>query len=97
MAITQKDLKTEVANFNKKYCRNTKHELFVQGAYGGYQVQLRGKKRLNGNGYRGVIGSGVVDVTRGFDSAKNTLMNLYKTDAQGRLKSTINYYEKSKR
>ncbi len=91
------DLKNEVARLNKKYCKNTKHELTVRSAYGGYQVQLRGKPSKNGKGYRGYIGSGGVDVTSGFTTAKNTLFDLFKRDSQGFLKRTISHYEKRKR
>ena len=97
MAITKNDLKKEVALLNQKYCKNTKHELTVQGAYGGYQVQLRGKKRKDGKGWRGYIGSGAVDITSGFDTPKKTLLNLFKNDSKGYVKSSINYYEKKNR
>ena len=97
MAITKNDLIKEVAIYNAKYCKNTKHELTVQGAYGGYQVQLRGKKRKNGKGYRGYIGSGAVDITPGFSSPRVTLMNLFKRDSKGEVRDSIKHYEKKSR
>ena len=48
MAITKKDLQEEVDKLNKKYCARTGNELRIQGAYGGYQVQLTGKRRKDG-------------------------------------------------
>ena len=58
MAITKRDLQAEVDRLNEKYCGKTGNELRIQGAYGGYQVQLMGKRRKDGKGYRG-MGSGV--------------------------------------
>lgn len=72
MAITKKDLQEEVDKLNKKYCARTGNELRIQGAYGGYQVQLTGKRRKDGKGYRG-MGSGCVDVTSGYQSARNAM------------------------
>ena len=97
MAITRKDLQYEVDRLNKKYCKNTKHKLSVQGAYGGYQVQLTGKRRKDGKGYRGYLRSGVSSMTYGFRSAKDTLFDLYANDSQGYLKRRINEFEKLKR
>lgn len=48
MAITKKVLQEEVDKLNKKYCARTENELRIQGAYGGYQVQLTGKRRKDG-------------------------------------------------
>lgn len=49
--ITKKDLQVEVDRLNKKYCSRTGNELRFQGAYGGYQVQLTGKRRKDGKGF----------------------------------------------
>lgn len=48
MAITKKDLQEEVDKLNKKYCARTGNELRIQGAYGGYQVQLTGNVARTG-------------------------------------------------
>ena len=82
MAITKKDLQAEVDRLNKKYCDKSKHELVVSGAYGGYMVQLTGKKRKDGKGFRG-MGSGVTDITRGYTSARKTMTDLIYADANG--------------
>lgn len=95
--IRKEDLEYEVSRLNKKYCKNTKHELRVQGAYGGYQVQLTGKRRKDGKGWRGYIGSGAADMTRGFQNPRSTLKELMDSDSKGELKRRITYWEKSKR
>lgn len=77
MAITRKDLEAEVARLNDKYCSRTGNELRVQGAYGGYQVQLTGKRRKDGKGFRG-MGSGCTEITYGFQSARDTLADLWR-------------------
>lgn len=96
MAITKKDLQAEVDRLNKKYCAKSGNELRVQGAYGGYQVQLTGKRRKDGKGFRG-IGSGVTEITYGYRSARETLADLWKNEAKGWVKSTVKYYDKKRR
>lgn len=71
MAITKKDLQAEVDKLNKKYCARTGNELRIQGAYGGYQVQLTGKRRKDGKGYRG-MGSGCTEITYGYQNVDLT-------------------------
>ena len=95
MAITKRDLESEVARMNAKYCKNTKNRLQVGGAYGGYKVVLTGKPYKNGKGYRG-IGTGNADITYGYRSAKDTLADLYKADGRGNVKQKINHFEKSR-
>ena len=93
MAITKKDLEYEVAQLNEKYCKKTGNELRVAQAYGGYQVQLTGKRRKDGKGYRG-MGSGASEITYGYLPARETLANLHKQDARGWVKETISIHEK---
>ena len=95
MAITKKDLQDEVDRLNKKYCSKSGNELKVYGAYGGYQVSLSGKRRKDGRGYRG-IGSGCINITSGYQSARETLADLWKKDAKGYVKSNIKYYSRKK-
>ena len=94
MAITKKDLQVEVDRLNAKYCRRTGNELRVQGAYGGYQVQLTGKRRKDGKGWRG-IGTGCTEVTYGYQSARQTLNDLWTADSKGYVKSKISSYERA--
>lgn len=92
MAITKKDLQEEVDKLNKKYCARTGNELRVQGAYGGYQVQLTGKRRKDGKGYRG-MGSGWEPITYGYQSARNALADLWKYDSKGSVCAKVRQYE----
>lgn len=49
---TKKDLEREVARLNDQYCKNTVNHLVVHQAYGGYSVELTGKKYQRGkNGF----------------------------------------------
>ena len=94
---TKKELREEIDRLNKKYCKNTKNKLVLGSAYGGYQVQLTGKRyKNNPRKWRG-IGSGVSSMTYGFQSAKNTLNNLYEIDSKGYLRSRIKDYERPRR
>ena len=91
---TKKELQSEIDRLNKKYCKNTKNKLKVGSAYGGYQVQLTGKRyKNNPRKWRG-IGSGVSSVTFGYQSATKTLSDLYKAESKGHLRSQISHYEK---
>ncbi len=96
MAITRKDLQAEVDILNKKYCAKSGNELRIQQAYGGYQVQLTGKRRKDGKGFRG-IGSGCTEITYGYRSAKETLFDLWKNDAKGWVKTTVKYHDKKRK
>lgn len=94
---TKKDLYAEVERLNAKYCKNTKNKLKVGSAYGGYQVQLTGKRyKNNARKWRG-IGSGVSSVTYGYQSATNALNDLYMSESKGHLRSQINHYEKPRK
>lgn len=97
MRFTRKDLDRQVADLNKRYCNGTKHTLRVSGAYGGYQVQLTGKRRKDGKGWRGYLGSGVSEITRGYVSAREASDELARRTYSGELKRKINYWEKCKR
>lgn len=96
MAITKKDLQAEVDILNKKYCSKSGNELRIQGAYGGYQVQLTGKRRKDGKGYRG-MGSGCAEITYGYRSAKETLFDLWKNDAKGWVKLAVKNHDKKRK
>lgn len=94
------DLKREVERLNKKYCKNTKNELMVSGAYGGVKVNLTGKEYKRGkktHWYKGSLGSGQADITYGYTSPKATLFKLYEADSKGWLKSSIKRYEPKKK
>lgn len=93
LVFTKKDLLSEVERLNEKYCKKTKNELYVQCAYGGYQVQLTGKKRKDGKGFVG-IGTSRINVTRGYHTANETLVELYQSDSKGDVEQTIKYFEK---
>lgn len=90
--ITKKDLQVEVDRLNKKYCSHTGNELRIQGAYGGYQVQLTGKRRKDGKCFRG-MGSGCTEITYGYQSARDTLADLYKNEARGYVRDKVRSYE----
>ena len=92
MAITKRDLQAEVDRLNDKYCSKTGNELRIQGAYGGYQVQLTGKRRKDGKGYRG-MGSGCTEITYGYQSARDTLNDLWKNEAKGYVREKVRSYE----
>lgn len=82
-------LETEINRLNEKYCKNTKNELKLYGAYGGYKVGLTGKKcKGAANRYRG-LGSGMTDITYGYSTPKDVLNDLYKSDSKGWLKYKI--------
>lgn len=92
--MARQELFDEVKRFNNKYCRNTKNKLVVGSAYGGYQVQLTGKRyKNNPNKWRG-IGSGASSVTWGFQTPKDTLGELYKAESKGWLRNQIRQHEK---
>lgn len=96
---TKKDLCREVARLNDKYCKNTKNHLVVGEAYGGYEVQLRGKEYKRGKKTfrrKGSL-SGAVSIGNQYhDTATKTLEGLCKADSRGWVKNQIRYYEKRK-
>ena len=96
---TKDDLRREVKRLNNKYCKNTKNELWVQGAYGGVQVQLVGKEYKRGNKYHLKKGAmtGASEITYGFSSVKDTLFKLYEADSKGDLKYKIKRFEPKKK
>ena len=98
---TKRDLQNYVNELNKKYCKNTKNELVIHQAYGGYSVELTGKTYKHGNRTywrKGSIGSGCASVGNDYhDTATNTLNALYKADSRGWVKSTIRNHENRKR
>lgn len=93
MAITKKDLQAEVDRLNKKYCGKSKHTLCVSSAYGGYKIDLTGKPRKDGKGYRG-MGTAVSGVTRGYTSARQTLNDLIYADASGIIQDRVKRCDK---
>ena len=96
--ITKSDLYRTVADYNNIYCKNTKNKLTVQGAYGGYKIGLTGKpdrrfkKRFSW--LRGSLGSGVADVTYGYDTASRTLDKLNASARSGELARKIKGWER---
>lgn len=77
------DLEKEISEMNKKYkLKNDDLHLGLHQSYGGYQVVLKGG------------GSGMVDITNGYDTAANTINDLYKQDSKGRIKNQIDYKKK---
>ena len=102
---TKKDLQREVDRLNKKYCEKTKNELRIDEAYGGYAIQLTGKKdkRTLGNKYpksvkylKGSLNSAAANVTHGHVSASKTLEYLHRQDSNGNVKRIIKSYEPEK-
>lgn len=95
----KKDLEDLVDFYNKKYCKHTKNELVVHRAYGGYCVELTGKRnKRTGRPLKGSIGTGCADVGNPYhDSASKTIEGLYKADSRGWLKSTIRQHENKAR
>lgn len=59
---TKKDLQYEIGRLNNKYCLGGKNKLRLSEAYGGYQVQLTGKRKKTGGWYKNSLGSGCVPV-----------------------------------
>lgn len=101
MAIAIKDLQKEVDRLNAKYCAKSKHRLVISRAYGGCKVDLTGKPRKDGKGYRG-MGTATSNVTRGYTSTRQTLTDLIYADASGIIKDRVKrcdgmYPRKSKR
>lgn len=90
---TAKELQSAVDSLNNQYCKKTKNELYLQKAYGGYQVQITGKKRKDGRGFLG-MGSARKDVTCGFQSVRDTMTELLHSAVRGDLKSHIDHCEK---
>lgn len=91
---TKRDLQYEVDRLNNKYCKNTKNKLSISQAYGGYSVELVGKRnKRTGKLLKGAMsGSGYVG-NQYHDTATNTLMSLYKAESRGWVKSAIKSHE----
>ncbi len=87
------DLKDEVKRLNDKYCKNSKNELVINRAYGGFEVLLKAKTGKNGKKLKSGLGSGAVSITYGHDTSLNTLNSLYKSESRGWLQSTIKHYK----
>lgn len=91
---TFKDLQREVNRLNAKYCKRTKNQLEISRAYGGYSVELVGKRnkrthRLLKGAMSGSAGIG----NQYHDTATNTLAGLYRADSRGWVKSAVRQYE----
>lgn len=86
---TKKDLQYEINRLNNKYCKGGKNKLTLSEAYGGYQVQLTGKRKKAGGYYKDSLGSGCASITYGYESATKTLDALYKSDSKGWLRSSV--------
>lgn len=91
---TKKDLQYEVDRLNNKYCKNTKNKLTISQAYGGYSVELVGKRHKKTHRLLKGAMSGSSSVGNQYhDTATNTLMGLYKAESRGWIKSTIKTHE----
>ena len=92
---TRKDLENCVDFLNKKYCKNTKNHLVISRAYGGYSVDLTGKRnKRTGRWLKGSIGSGHANIGNPYhDTASKTIQGLYNADSRGYIKSAIRHYE----
>lgn len=96
---TKKDLCREVERLNDKYCKNTKNHLVVGEAYGGYEVQLRGKEYKRGKKTfrrKGSMSGAIAIGNQGYDTATKTLAGLWYADSRGWVKNQIRYKEKNK-
>lgn len=91
---TKKDLEYEIRRLNEKYCKSGKNELRLSQAYGGYQVQLTGKRTKKGGFYKNSLRSGAASITSGYGNASETLSALYKADSRGWLSSDVKHYRK---
>ena len=96
--VTKKELQAVVDDYNKRYCKNTKNELCLSGAYGGYGIRLTGKRDNRYKKYprwrKGSLRSGQSDVTYGYKSASKVLDEFYGMVRMGGLKRKIDYGEK---
>ena len=95
--VSKSYLQAVVDDYNKRYCKNTKNELCLAGAYGNYGIRLTGKrdKRYKNPRWRkGSLRSGQSDVTYGYQSPKKVLDDFYGVVRSGGLKRKINYWEK---
>ena len=92
-----RDLQAEVNRLNNKYCKRTKNELTISRAYGGYSVELVGKRnKRTGKRLKGAM-TGASSVGNQYhDTATNTLIALYKADARGWVKNSVKSYEPEK-
>ena len=91
---TKKDLQREVDRLNDKYCRRTKNKLVISQAYGGYCVELVGKRNKRTHQLLKGAMSGASCVGNQYhDTATNTLSGLYKADSRGWVRSAVRYHE----
>ena len=97
-ALAEQTLFALVGALNKKYCKNTKNELRVSQAYGGYEVQLTGKKdkrfKKGANYLKNSLGSAIAQITYGHTSASETTNKLREYDSKGYVKDDINRFER---
>lgn len=70
MAFTKKDLQKQVDYLNERYFKNSVDKLVVDQAYGGYQVNLTGKRNKDGSWKKHSTGSGRKCVTYGYLTAR---------------------------
>lgn len=95
---TKKDLEKEVNRLNKKYTKNKKNEFVIHRAYGGYTVELQGKRDKRAKKrYKLLKGamSGSAPVGNQYhDSATNTIKGLKHAEERGWVKSAVLHYDK---
>ena len=95
--VTKKELQAVVDDYNKRYCKKTKNELVLTGAYGGYGIRLTGKKdkrcKKTVRWRKGSLRSGQTDVTYGYQSPSKVLDEFHGIVRTGGLKRKIKYWE----
>lgn len=94
---TRKDLEKEVARLNKKYTRSSKNELQIHGAYGGYAVELTGKKDKRSKKsklLKGAMHGSALVGNQYHDTATNTIKGLKQAEERGWIKNTVKHYDK---
>ena len=95
---TKRDLQREVERLNDRYCKYTKNKLAISQAYGGYSVELVGKRNKRTHQLLKGAMHGSASVGNAYhDTATNTLSGLYKADARGWVKSAVHAYEPKRR
>ena len=77
------DLENVVDELNNKYCGRSKVHLKISQAYGGYSVIVTPKLKKHGTGVRNV-GNDY------HDTINNTIAGLYKAEAKGWVKNSVN-------
>lgn len=89
---TKQDLQKEVNRLNRKYAKNQPNQLEIHQAYGGYTVDLVGKrdKRVKGFKLRKGAMPGAASVGNQYhDTATKALAGLKNAESRGWVKSAF--------